>query len=1173
MFLPPDGIDMPSCACEALQGRAIASMEPLPQKQVGAQFKWPANCLIPYPFQIMVPQSNWGPQMAQKRQDFKATAAATIFVDREAPKQTFDDAAKAIPDEGCVIRTWYGVGGQGKTALARELFRIASSDENPGYAHLKCGMVDLHGRPLTDPDIFLVWIRNAFAKSGIGFPAFDLAFAIMWERTRGEQPMPVLDSPWIRRSSEAISENAGDVVALTREFISDQAHTIPVLGFLLKKGSKWAFDRAKQAWIEKARPYLSVLYEGSELIEGHEMTSRMPWLLAQDLNAWRKANPEKRLVLFIDEYERIHDGAGTGATWQENRIDGCLRTLLSETDGLLALFFSRERLPWEEEADWRAELAGNQHLLGGLSDKDAEAWLLKVPVADAAIRTAMIQGARETTAPGAPVYPLMLDLQVEHWRNLGTKARPENFAVEETAFEARRHSLVRRLLRDYPDPVQEVLSRLAVASRFDEEAFDHVVAEFRLPVPSSMFDRLSRLSLVTVAEDGWLSLHRAIADAIVESSDPEDVAESRAVLREHLSIRANPEDIRAVNATTLACFQEAARLRLAEGSEGYDVWLAETDTALREAGAFHRYLLDYWKEAVAFLRSDAAEPKGDLGYALNSVAYHLSGLGRYREAEISYRDAYSAWEAAALFEPELEAMALASIGSALNDQGRHVEAEDYLRRALEMRKENFDNNDPNFGSNYNSIGVALDGQGRHVEAEDCYRRALEIRRAVLGDDHPDVGSSYNNIGAALNGQERYAEAEVYYRRALDISRRALGDDHPVVGTSYNNIGAALSDQGQHADAEDYFRRALDISRRALGDDHPDVGTRYSNVGAALSSQGRLAEAEHYYRRALDIRLMTLGNDHPDVGTSLLNMGSVIDEMDRLEEAEAFYRQATVIFEKRRLEDPASWVSAMNNLGYNLNCQGRYAEAELYLRQALLVDYGSTDQDRLKVANNLANIADSLLGQKRLFEAEVCLRQSLDIRTQHLSADDALVGHSHYGLGMCLQELDRFVEAEPHLREAVRIRTHCFSDGASLTGVSLHALGGNLIEQRRFSEAEPILRRALEIAISENGERDSGTANTMNYLGNCLVGIGNLSEAAVHFRNAFEIWSLNDKDEAEQMAANHLWFAKSMRSVSKIEEARDHATIARNSLVALKGTEDTEALEATSLLQELAASTE
>jgi hypothetical protein len=111
-------------------------------------------------------------------------AANRIFVDREQPQQLFENAAFSIPTNHAIIRVFYGVGGQGKTALCRELMRKTDASVEPSYSFLRRAVLDLHGRVKSDPELLLVWIRNGFADAGVVLPCFDLALALMWEGTR-----------------------------------------------------------------------------------------------------------------------------------------------------------------------------------------------------------------------------------------------------------------------------------------------------------------------------------------------------------------------------------------------------------------------------------------------------------------------------------------------------------------------------------------------------------------------------------------------------------------------------------------------------------------------------------------------------------------------------------------------------------------------------------------------------------------------------------------------------------------------------------------------------------------------------------------------------------------------------------------------------------------------------
>src|SRR5207245_9648053 len=115
------------------------------------------------------------------------------------------------------------------------------------------------------------------------------------------------------------------------------------------------------------------------------------------------------------------------------------------------------------DPEWASSLQGVQHLLGGLNGKDADAFLQAIPIFDATLRNAVIEGARETPAHEAAIYPLMLDLQVEHWRALaalGQPIEPAALSVKASDFAGRRREIVEGVLRDYSVPMQQTLTRL-----------------------------------------------------------------------------------------------------------------------------------------------------------------------------------------------------------------------------------------------------------------------------------------------------------------------------------------------------------------------------------------------------------------------------------------------------------------------------------------------------------------------------------------------------------------------------------------------------------------------------------------------------------------------------------------------------------------------------------------
>ncbi len=939
--------------------------------------------------------------MPPSRKALTKDISETIFVDRSGPKRSFEDAVFNMKPDGCTIRTFYGVGGEGKTALARELFRISSPDFEPSYSNLKRAMLDLHGRPKTDPDLLLVWIRNEFAKTGVSFPAFDLAFAIMWQRTRGEEALPNFENPWLRRTGDILDEAAPDVVAFTRELVESTVETIPLLGFLVTKGSKWVLDEGKKSYLRKTREQLEAFYRGGQLIEAYEMSDILPWMLAQDVNSHVEEHPCDRFVLFIDEYEGVFDGGGAGPVWQENRFDKHLREFIAEANAILAIFFSRERLPWENDPAWKDDLDNNQFALEGLADEDASDWLIQVPIVDQKIREAMIEGARVRSHKSTLVYPLLLELQIAHWKNLRTEAVPQSFEVNAETFESRRRELVQRLLRDYDDPVQQVLVRLSLIQRFDRTVFEHVVNEFHIPIAFEAFDRLSNLSILSTGPDGWLSAHRAVAEAIVAASDQGIVAKSQAVLLEHFTRRANPDHPSKVDATTISCLSEAKSLRLKTGAEGYAQWL-EGATRMTELAHRISFLEGLWREALSF-SIQALGPKH------HSIATICNKIGHF-----------------------------------LVHQGKVAEAESLYKQALSIRETILGCDHPNTGSSYNNVASCLQSLGRAVEAEEFCHKAMAICENELGPDHPNTAAALNSLASNLAAQGRPAEAEPLNRRALNICRKVLDSDHPNIASGLGNVASNLAAQGKASEAQPLFVEALDHRLRTCGPDHPDTATSLNNLACNLSALGDHLEAEKLHRKCLTIRDKTLGKDHPLTAESYKNLATTLSAQGRLAEASPFYRGALEIFEQIWGTHHPTTATGYNGLADSLNSQGKVKEAEILYTKALEIRLSTLGPKHPDVGASYSNLAANLDAQGKASAAEIVHLKALDHLLGALSDDHPLIAASYNNVASNLDAQGRHSEAELYYRKALDIFERVLGKSHPDTASTLNNLGGNLM---------------------------------------------------------------------------------------------------------------------------------
>jgi tetratricopeptide (TPR) repeat protein len=102
------------------------------------------------------------------------------------------------------------------------------------------------------------------------------------------------------------------------------------------------------------------------------------------------------------------------------------------------------------------------------------------------------------------------------------------------------------------------------------------------------------------------------------------------------------------------------------------------------------------------------------------------------------------------------------------------------------------NVEPDCSICWNNLGTSLNTQKRHPEAEEAFRRAFALRprRALLA----------NNIATALHGQNKGKEAEEMLHLALRLEPNLTG--------ALANLGAVYSQQGKYAESLPYYRQAF-----------------------------------------------------------------------------------------------------------------------------------------------------------------------------------------------------------------------------------------------------------------------------------------------------------------------------------------------------------------------------
>jgi hypothetical protein len=193
-------------------------------------------------------------------------------------------------------------------------------------------------------------------------------------------------------------------------------------------------------------------------------------------------------------------------------------------------------------------------------------------------------------------------------------------------FAGRRREIVERVLRDYGEPMQKTLMRLACACRFDRAAFERVVKTFHTGLPLDAFDTIDDLSFLTNGDGGFLSMHGIMADAIREMRDGATQTATLEAPFEHYVARAALASHREVtNATVMALF-EAADAKLRTFLEAFTVWLGPAVEPLRTAARY--------ADAAVLWRQAATVTGKHFGSDHRDTAGNLNNLGALLDSRL-----------------------------------------------------------------------------------------------------------------------------------------------------------------------------------------------------------------------------------------------------------------------------------------------------------------------------------------------------------------------------------------------------------------------------------------------------------------------------------------------------------------------------------------------------------
>jgi tetratricopeptide (TPR) repeat protein len=853
------------------------------------------------------------------------------FTDRTDQKERFRQALNAREGEHVPVIAWYGVGGAGKSSLVRKLRELLRT-EHPDVPH---ALWDFNSG--FDPEKVLTGLRNELAAwsqrlpgDDFTFPRFDLAQAVLAEKM-GEAPL------------QGGTGTVGGAMEALGELIP-----IPILnilvGRLAAQGGEKLVNHVPRLrkWLEGAGGREVAKWR---LMAPQELSDRLVWAFASDLAELldeHKVRPgcARRAVVFLDAYERLFAGMEGGDAVQAQYRDVWVQKELVPhlwAAGVQVVIAGRDRLRWEARGFDSADL--EQHLLGGISNGDADAYLTELGIEAGELRDAILDASRES-AEG--VHAFHYGLCIDIWRENEGRIEPERFRELASAGD-KDHKLTLRFLVSLPAEGgwQSLVRGLSLPRWFDRESLCAVQGGLKLSqdlASDEAWRRLCGFSFVEEAEGvpGRYRMHsvmRGVLRGEIEAKERELALALGALEECHTGRAVEPGDVHAAEAWYMR-FSRDPR------SAAWEWWGKVGRLAERpETVAVARAMLTWWDGID--LEGEAPDDEAR-AYCLVLLANRLWDVPQ-RDIRGPLQRAIECYQAALRIyteetAPQEWATTQNNLGNAYSDLPTGDQGEN-LRRAIEryeaaLRVYTEEAAPRQWAMTQNNLGNAYrdlptGDQGENLQrAIEHYKAALRVRteEAAPGDwamTQNNLGNAYSDLPTGDRG-ENLGQAIRCFEAALRVYTEEAAPQQWA--TVQNGLGVAYSDLPT-GDRGENLRRAIEHYEAALrvyteeAAPHQWAGTQ-NGLGLAYSDLPTGDRGENL-RRAMEcyeaaLRVYTeeaapqwwagiqnnLGLAYSDLPTG--------DRGENLRRAMECYEAALRVYTEKAA--PHEWARTQNNLG-------------------------------------------------------------------------------------------------------------------------------------------------------------------------------------------------------------------------------------------------------------------
>lgn len=216
----------------------------------------------------------------------------------------------------------------------------------------------------------------------------------------------------------------------------------------------------------------------------------------------------------------------------------------------------------------------------------------------------------------------------------------------------------------------------------------------------------------------------------------------------------------------------------------------------------------------------------------------------------------------------------------------------------------------------NELGGTLKYVGYYDEAENNLKKSLEIIKKKYGDNNLAYATSLLNLTEVYRFAQKFNLLEENYKKIVKIYEDNSADNSFSYAGLCNNFGLYYQNIGNMESAYKLHLKSLDILKNYKSDQYLlEYAVTLSNLFNPCYQLKMKEKAVEYLYKAISIFEKNVGTEHPLYSASLNNMAIYYYNEKNLDKALEFFEKASIISKKTMGTDSDNYKNIISNIEF------------------------------------------------------------------------------------------------------------------------------------------------------------------------------------------------------------------------------------------------------------------